>query len=361
MLKCNFKRGYLFRGEVMDIKNCLIQVIGKDNGVGLTKDMELIITLLKELELNVSYRAPLSYKQKERSYLEYKFLKIVGKFISPRLLYSFRHHSDMFIINIFLEHIEPLYLYQGDINCFIPNPEYCKKADIDLLGNIDYILCKTFFTEKVFKELKLPTYYMGFTSEDRFDNSVSDKEETFFHLAGASPLKGTEVLVDIWLKHPEWPLLTILQKAKRYKRKDLIKADNIQYILEYLEDDTLKRLQNTNYFHLCPSESEGYGHYIAEAMSCGAVTLTTDAPPMNEMVTDDRGVLVKYHLKKPKMLGMKYYVDETDLERKIMKMMHMGAEEKKTIHKKSRQWFIENDKNFRKRFAEFMLVLIENA
>jgi hypothetical protein len=36
---------------------------------------------------------------------------------------------------------------------------------------------------------------------------------------------------------------------------------------------------------------EGYGHANAEAMGCGAVVVLNDAPPMNELVTESRGLL----------------------------------------------------------------------
>ena len=59
-----------------------------------------------------------------------------------------------------------------------------------------------------------------------------------------------------------------------------------------LDDAALRTLQNSHRFHLCLSEAEGWGHYIAEALSVGAITLTCDAAPMNELVTAERGLLV---------------------------------------------------------------------
>ncbi|EQD67759.1 glycosyltransferase, partial [mine drainage metagenome] len=58
-------------------------------------------------------------------------------------------------------------------------------------------------------------------------------------------------------------------------------AANIEHRIDYLDDAALQRLQNAHWFHLCPSETEGYGHYLVEAMGIGAVVLTTDAAPMN--------------------------------------------------------------------------------
>ncbi len=341
------------------VQDMIIQVIGKNNGVGLLRDTTLIISIIKEMDIPVIYKPSLMYlNKKEMPYIKYKFLKIYGKWFSSLSQYLPRQKTTQ-IINIFLEHIDPYYLYRGDINCFIPNPEYCEESDSKLLPKIDHILCKTFFTEKIFKSLQTTTYYAGFTSEDRLDIKIADRSETFFHLAGSSPLKGTDILVDLWLKHLEWPKLTIVQHPKMQKKESPVHADNINYIFDYLDDDSLKKLQNKNLFHLCPSEAEGFGHYIVEAMSCGAVTLTTDAPPMNEIVTKERGVLVKYRSQEPQMLGMNYYVDEDDLEKQIIKMMNISRGKKRKISEESRQWFVKNDRDFRLRFKDFIYKLVE--
>ncbi len=333
-----------------------IQIIGSDNGVGLSKDIELIIFLIETMGIPVVYRPLFKSMKKEMSYIKYKALKILRspffKYISPKKTTQ--------TINIFLQNLDQYSISHGDINCFMPNPEWCKESDIKLLPKMNYVLCKTFFTQKVFYGLSMNTYYTGFTSEDRIDKTIMYKSETFFHLAGSSAQKGTNVLVELWLKHPEWPHLTVIQNPKRYTRKSPVIADNIDYILEYLDDKKLKKLQNENLFHLCPSEAEGFGHYIAEAMSCGAITLTTDAPPMNELIDITKGILVKYKSKEPQRLGMNYYVDEQDLEKQITKILKMGKEEKEYFKKRSRQWFLSNDRDFKIRFKQFITMLTES-
>jgi hypothetical protein len=44
--------------------------------------------------------------------------------------------------------------------------------------------------------------------------------------------------------------------------------------------------------HLCVSEREGFGHYLNEARGAAAVVITTEHPPMNELVRPGVGVLV---------------------------------------------------------------------
>jgi glycosyltransferase involved in cell wall biosynthesis len=58
---------------------------------------------------------------------------------------------------------------------------------------------------------------------------------------------------------------------------------------------------------------EGFGHTLMEGMSCGAVILTTDAPPMDELVSAEEGFLVPYDGTSPMGAGIRYMVDEPRL------------------------------------------------
>lgn len=45
--------------------------------------------------------------------------------------------------------------------------------------------------------------------------------------------------------------------------------------------------------HVCPSEREGYGLYIAEARAAGALVIAPDHAPMSEQVAPATGVLIR--------------------------------------------------------------------
>jgi Glycosyl transferases group 1 len=168
-------------------------------------------------------------------------------------------------------------------------------------------------------------------------------------VAGRSWQKGTKPLLDLWLRHPDWPVLTVVQNAKTYRQSRVkpVDAPNIKHVLERLDDAALRDLQNTVGIHLCPSEAEGFGHCIAEAMSCRALTLTTNAPPMNELITPDRGILVNYHKTRKQRCGANYYVDPVDLEHKIDDIIRMDQASKQQLGDRARAWYEENDRFYR--------------
>jgi glycosyltransferase involved in cell wall biosynthesis len=258
-------------------------------------------------------------------------------------------------INLFLEDVSPGFFSFAAVNLFIPNPEWFKENQHRYLPGIDSVLCKTREALDTFSQLGCKVQFIGFTSEDRSDSAhPQQRENTFLHLAGRSWQKGTKPLVELWLRHPQWPTLTVVQNDRMYNQARVapITAPNIIHRLGRLNDADLHELQNRHTIHLCPSEAEGFGHCIAEAMSCGALTLTTNAPPMNELITPERGVLVDYHRMSRQRSGANYYVDPADLERKIEAIIAMDDHAVRQLGENARQWYLDNDRLFRMRLVE---------
>jgi hypothetical protein len=71
---------------------------------------------------------------------------------------------------------------------------------------------------------------------------------------------------------------------------------NLIIYTERLSDEALLRLQRSSGVHLCPSREEGFGHYINEARAMGALVMTTNWAPMNDMVQEHFGVLIPCRL-----------------------------------------------------------------
>jgi glycosyltransferase involved in cell wall biosynthesis len=169
------------------------------------------------------------------------------------------------------------------VNWLIPNPEWTKPCDLDLIRrSYNKILCKTREGERIFKQY-FPdmTHYVGFLAKDQFDPSIP-REKIFLHIGGNSSFRGTQEVLDAW----KWKkddkgieaLLIIVSKAlsERPELPNVIYKDRIS-------DEEIRNLQNRCRFHLYPSGTEGFGHAIREGMSVNATVVTTAAPPMDEI------------------------------------------------------------------------------
>lgn len=236
------------------------------------------------------------------------------------------------------------FLPYADKNYLIPNHEWCYFSQEEI-AKFDKILCKTKEAERIFRPLNRNTEFLGFTCNDCFEKDIPKNYRLALHLAGASSQKGTDRVVKTWLDNPQFPKLFLLKhKTPHY----IPPTDNIHLEKEYLSKSSLRHFQNNCGLHICPSETEGFGHYIAEGMSCGAVVVTTDAPPMNEFIADKR-CLAGYSHTAPLNLATNYYVDQAKLEEAVAGLMSLTDAELKEIGKKNREHYLEMDRLFKKR------------
>src|SRR5574337_2187927 len=289
-----FRRGAMMRDNsarmnptMTDTTPSAVHLLGVDNGVGLSRDLRLLTATLEARGYRVDFT-----NTRRRGGIPGLLQRMRGKRHAAQLVRRRRRGlPPPYDFVLMEEHIAPAFLYDAPRRVLLPHPEWFLPRDLQALGRIDLVLTKTREAERVFATQGCRATCIGFTSEDRRDPSVP-RERAFFHLAGSSRTKATEPLLALWRRHPECPRLTVVQHPG--DAKPATPDANIDHRIGYLDEAELKRLQNAHRFHLCPSETEGFGHYIVEAMSVGAVVITLDAPPMNEMITPERGLLVPY-------------------------------------------------------------------
>lgn len=333
--------GWLHEHYRGDIRMPVLNLIAWDNGVGLTRDLRLLAGALEKAGFEV-HLSPIR-RGKLRKWSRPLLMHL--RLMRERLRGGSEHYT--YDANLMLEHIRTEDIPFARRNFFIPNPEWCLWSDVSLLPRVDAVLAKTLHAEAMFGEHGHRVACIGFTSEDRYDPSVV-RERTFFHLAGRSQNKGTQRLLELWRKHPEWPRLTVVQSPLEAKPIEPAVA-NIDHRVDYIDDAELRRLQNANWYHLCLSETEGFGHYLVEAMSVAAVTITTDAAPMNELIQPDRGVLVGYSATGIQHLATTYFFDESVLEAEVERLLAAPEEELQQIGHRAREWFLANDRGFSRR------------
>lgn len=264
-------------------------------------------------------------------------------------LFSLKGRYD---INLFLAPLFPEWLPLARKNVLVPNAEGF--AQVSWLKHIDLVLAKTRLTERIFQQQGCRTEFVSFTSQDRLDESVPRRPLSFFHSC-SSQYKGTQRMLETWQRHPEWPRLTAVINNNDLIPPELFDLPNLDAIREPVANEELRELQNAHVFHLCCSEAEGFGHYIMEAMSCRAVPITSDGPPMNELVQPDRGLLVECEDERPAMrLSQRHLIKHAGLEQQMERALSLSDAERERMGQAGRKFYLENDAFFRKRFIEAM-------
>lgn len=250
-------------------------------------------------------------------------------------------------LNLFLEHLEPAWFGHARRNAVVPNPEWFGNPPA-LLRRLDRVLCKTRSAVPWFAWRGADCTWIGFTSTDRLDPTLRRPAGVVqpLHVAGTSHSKGTPDLVEVWAAHPDWPLLTVVAHVRPGHAATDWNRPNVLHIDRRLEATELQALQNAAGLILCPSIVEGYGHAIAEAMSCGAVVVTNDAPPMNELVTESRGLLAGVAGVEPMRLGYRARIDQAQLAATIQRALDLAPGEAQARGDAAREWFVRNDAEF---------------
>jgi hypothetical protein len=209
-----------------------IQLISKENGYGLSRDVEVMRSILEPLGHEVHFT-------------NWEHGRKVQK-----------HHYDA---NVFLELLNPALYFQARVNYLFPNPEWFMPTWVRHLGGIDLVLAKTHDAQRIFSQYtSTSTEYTGFTSPDLWDGR--EKRNAVLHLVGKSIAKGTQQV-----------------------REAAAQLPDVEFVFGSGTD--VRELQRSCSVHCQPSTYEGFGHCINEGKSCGAVVITTAAEPMTELVT----------------------------------------------------------------------------
>ena len=328
-----------------------INIVACDSGGGLSTDLDILTNLLWALGCRVRINGWPTRRQRNDT-------EIVGRLIG-RLRYEYALVAGpSYDMNMFIEHISPRFIPQARLNCLIPNPEWFREGNMPHMSQIDWVLCKTMSAVEACDGLARHTRYLGFTSPDKLSEDVARPDEIVcLHIAGASSWKGTAAVVEAWRRRPDWPHLVIIRNPNQYGGGPLMEfplVPNITFVDRRIDARELREYQNACAVHVCPSEAEGFGHIIVEAMSCEAVVVTTDGAPMNEIVMTNRGLLARVSHTEPMRRATRYFVDVDDLGRQIDRVLAMKPDERRALGKNARQWYLTQRENFASAMNAFL-------
>jgi hypothetical protein len=227
-----------------------IQVITRENGYGLSKDIQVLREALPAHDVD---------------FTDYNRPRKAG-------------HWDW---NIHLELVNTAHFGSGTYNAFVPNPEWTAPSLAPAIKRFDILLAKTRHTERIMKHMHHNVQYVGWTSPEPIA-MVDSERLSMVHIAGDSIGKGTGAVIEAAALCPDIPI-TILQRNSKANV-----PDNVTMITGTLTSEQVAEYRRAP-VHLCPSAAEGFGHYINEARAMGAVVITTDAGPMDELILDTFG------------------------------------------------------------------------
>jgi hypothetical protein len=322
-----------------------INLIARDNGAGLSGDIRLLSRTLQAAGFEVTIT-----RLGHRGRLVNRLRRAGARL--RRLAGHWRRgvRDARYDINLMLERIRPELFHQARHQVLIPNPEWFADNQHAHLPAMALVLAKTRHGEQLFRGLGCLTRYIGFSTDDHRAGFEAQAEAMFLHAPGASENKGTRRLLQLWARHPHWPTLTLLWRPRDDAPATV--PPNVCWVRSFLAPDDLLALQNNHRFHLCPSQTEGYGHFIAEAMSVGAVVVATDAEPMNELVARERGLLVAAHAAGRQDLATLYDFDDAAMVEAIERCIAMGNMECARLGENARHWYERNARDFGARLAD---------
>lgn len=241
-------------------------------------------------------------------------------------------------LNIFLELLNPAWYSFADRNVLVPNPEWFMVAWLPHLKALEAVWCKTHDATRIFAQHHPRTEYIGWTSRDCLDAKVP-RERSLIHIAGDSVSKGTRHVIAAMAMLPEYHL-TLLTSQKWGPLPPNITLRGRLESEEFLVE------QNRHMIHLCPSTYEGFGHYINEARSVGAFIITTNAAPMNELVTEEFGMGCAVASTGPERMGYAHQADPAALADCIRLAMRAPEESLRGCGVKARAAYLAGRSEF---------------
>lgn len=220
----------------------------------------------------------------------------------------------------------------------------------------DFLICNT---KRHFQTMENhpQKYYLRWGTDVNLYTPSKERHEqlTFFHSVGMSARKGTDILLNAFIKggiykksklviHTQIPIEEVTQYTKEELKKyniDVIEKTVTAPGLYYMGD-----------VYVYPTKLDGLGLTMYEALASGLPMITSDFPPMNEVGTEDfvkRVKIADYYCRQdayyyPMVLcdetslieALKWYVDHPEELDKQKKMARKYAEENYDIWKQSK-------------------------
>jgi len=252
------------------------------------------------------------------------------------------------------------------VSTLFVNPEWLLPRDIALLNRneVDILLAKSRDAEKRLRNgfQNIQVVYTGFASK-QIDRLCAPDFSKSLHVKGYASQKGSNVIFDMYRNdiRSELPPCVCTMRSSDKAMPLFIShiSSTCKVVIRNIEQRAMDKMSSRFGIHLCPSIREGFGHYIFGPMSIGSLVVTSDAPPMNEIVDPDCGVLVPAQI-----LDRGLYVDAVvspkALKESLMNLKAMTSDEKAKMSSLAVQKAASLRSDFEMTFGFFIQALVSS-
>lgn len=201
---------------------------------------------------------------------------------------------------------------------------------------VDLWVPMNIWSEKVLKSKEWPVLYLPYPIDTNyFAFKKRGSGSVLLHCSGYSEprgRKGTKFVLEAFkdLKKRWRKLIIYSQTPLLQKEID----EGIDLRVENL--DNMKDLYREGDLYLAPSKAEGLGLPFYECMACGIPIMTTDASPMNEIVTDPKFLIKVETRENPPTYG-DWLWNIVSLEDLVKKASSLSSEELQLASVKNRE------------------------
>ncbi len=329
----------------------VIDIYTPNHTSGLNHDADVITSAIKSVFKNkvIVRKIFVPFDWYHSGKLPESFLKSIGSLGDVAITIERAYSADFF--------------QNYKARAFYTNPEWFTDKDQAVCeSNNVTILHKSKHYYSSLSE-KLPNnkhYYTGFTSIDPAIRVVN--YSVFSHFRGQSKQRLSQKLIDIWQQNPDLPLLRLQAYGNDIgiRTNAWAAAGNIHFYFGKVEREQYFQELAQGGIHLCTSQMEGFGHYLNEARAMSALTIALDAPPMNELITQETGILVPAKELRKHGLGTLYLAEHQDLVQAIQRARSMSVAERERLGRNARQLYEEQSKVFRDSLHAYVQSVIDD-
>lgn len=340
------------------------EVVYRETGRGLKEDAQLLTTLLQSAGYVVcqtimpargSTRLKWTYRL---DLVATRLPRFSRSLVRLRSMLNRVSGAPTFDLSIHLQSPVLARLGRAKETWLVPNQEWFRHAWKVYLPLYDNVKCKTREAERVFSHLHRHVEFLGFSGSYAASNNLNGPADTdftlfFLHVAGRNLRKGTGELIELWGAHPSWPVLRVVTDYPDHFGPF---PSNVA-AFSGVPSPLLSCWRRQAVAVVAPSHVEGFGHSVLEPLAEGGLVITTDAPPMNELVDSSRGILVAATKTEPVLLGQSYRVVPAALEKAVLAAMNMSSEEQAVIREAARQWAQSNHQQFVERWTRAVVAV----